>query len=426
MDTLLALTLRSLMRRSNWVKYRHMLDDDTFPNTQAAALYTLIKDMHLMSKVDLDTLALQSAINATTQGDRCAELLNVIQEFEELDEVDDEQVEYAIRQYVARGKASQAARLVITNRDSPVFDYAVPAKLLADASRISSEKHDACLEVLDAGLPGDDNMVRCATPLGLSDALDDALAGGVGRGELLVVMAPFGRGKTSYLWRMASNAAQAGEGVWAATLEIKRYKCVNRYYQCITHLTNTELLEGRRLVAGRRKKVKGKLWIADYTSRMLTPSMVQAEVEQLRADGHEITYVMIDYAEIMRPEIRTYGKQEPKILGDMMVDLRRVANVLDVPIVTAWQVNRVGSTKLVFGPDDVSESWEVVKHADIILGLNQSDHEAQQNVMRIKIMKQREDVSRNIFYLHSDLRRMNITDLEGSSNGEEEEGEASL
>ena len=57
---------------------------------------------------------------------------------------------------------------------------------------------------------------------------------------------------------------------------------------------------------------------------------------------------------------------------------------------------------------DVSECWDIVKHADIILGLNQSDEERNQKILRVNIIKQRESTARPIEYYRSDLDRMDI------------------
>lgn len=425
MDTLLAISLRALMRRTNWVRYRHMLDDDTFPNTQASAIYSLLRDMHESSKKDIDERALRSAVDATSSGDRCDELQQVVSNIMEEDEPDEDQTDYAFRQYVARGKATRAARMVVTHRDSPVFDYGVPAKLLADAERIATGSRVEVVESREAALPGDPEMEREVVPLGLSDRLDAALAGGVGRGELLVIMAPQNVGKTSYLWRATSNAALAGENCWAATLEIALRKCYGRYYQCLTGLTNTEMLSARRLINQRRKQVAGHVWFNDYRGRgKLTPSQLHAELEQARDEGKDISFVMIDYAGIMKPDGARYNRGDHLIKGEMVVDLRGVAAEFDIPIITAWQVNRIGSTKLVFGPEDVADSWEVCQHADIILGLNQTREERRENVMRIKVMKQREDTDFPLVYVHSDLRRMNICDLEGAPDDATESPDA--
>lgn len=423
MDTFLAIALRSLMSRKSWTQYQHMLDEDTFPNQQAAALYVLLRDMHASSRSSVDEIALRSAIEATTKGSRRKELLGVVDSIMEEGEIDEGQTDYAIRQYVARGKAARAARMVITHSDSPVFDYGVPAKLLSDAAIVAHGETVDAVEARTAGLPGDEEMVRNYVPLGLSDDLDAALGGGVGRGELLVFMATFGRGKTSYMWRATANAALAGENCWTSTMEVAPYKCINRYYQCLTGLTTLEMIGARALVSGRRAQVPGQVWFNDHRGRAkLSPASLAAALERAQDEGKEISYVMLDYAGIMKADGDMRGRGDHRIKGEMLVDLRGVAADFDVPIITGWQVNRVGSSKLVFGPEDVADSWEVVQHADIVLGLNQTPDELRDGIMRIKIMKQREDTARDLLYLSSDLRRMKISALEGSEyEGPDEE-----
>jgi replicative DNA helicase len=304
--------------------------------------------------------------------------------------------------------------MVVSHGDSATFDYAIPAKIMADAARVSHGQMQRAVASAEAPLPGDAELERRVVPLGLSAELDACLMGGVGYGELLVYLAPPCRGKTSYLWRTATNAAQVGRNVLGVTLEINGRKCWQRHYQCLTHLTNTELADARDLVVAERDRMPGKLWVHDYSYSKYTPTMLQADVEQMRAEGHDVDYIMIDYMEIMSASETVYGKGSGKhvFLGDMVTDLRRVANALNVPIITAWQINRQGADRYVFTPQDISECWEVVKIADIIIGLNQGELEQANNVMRAKVMKQREDTALPLVYLHSDLRRMIVKPLE--------------
>jgi replicative DNA helicase len=184
----------------------------------------------------------------------------------------------------------------------------------------------------------------------------------------------------------------------------------------LTNMTNDEMIDARKMVMRKRKQVRGRVYVNDYTSQILTPNLVQHEVEVMRSEGLSVDFVMIDYLEIMHSDaLGSNRSKKHEVLASTVVELRRVANALDVPILSAWQVNRAGSNKFVFGPEDISECWDAFKHADSVLGLNQTDLEAVNNVMRIKIMKQREDTERAMVYLHSDLRRMRITQLNQES-----------
>ncbi len=411
MDELLAVTLRSLMQRDCWISYQHLLDDDVFPNSQAAGVYTVLRDLHDASEADVDPVVMRATIEATTEGDRREELLRVASEIMEQELVDGEQIDVAIRRYIARGKAVKGARLVGAHINSPVFDFDVPAQLLAEAAQIAKGSRECGIDIRDAGLPGDPELERTAMAIGLSDQLDAELGGGIARGELLVILGPPGRGKTTCLWVASALAARMGEYVWASTLEIQPYKCIKTFYRALVHATDEELVKLRKKVERERKNLKGGMWLDDYVGQPLTPSMIEARVEQLRAQGFPVSYVMVDYAGKMRPDYSRRGQRSDEALGDMVVALREVANRLNVPIITAWQVRRVGSTKFEFTTDDVAECWGVVQHADIILGLNQTDQELIDRQLRVKVLKQRESDVRSVFLLHSDMKRCLIRDF---------------
>jgi len=410
-DELLAVALRSLMQRDRWTSYQHLLDEDVFPNTQAAGIYIILRDLHDASELDVDPVVMRATIEATTEGDQRTELLRVASEIMEQELVDGEQLDVAIRRYIARGKAVKAARLVGTHINSPIFDYDVPAQLLAEAAQVAKGSRECGLNIHDAGLPGDPELERVAMAVGLSDQLDAELGGGIARGELLVILGPPGRGKTTCLWIAAAMAARAGEHVWASTLEIQPYKCVKTFYRALVHATDSELPKLRKQVKKERAALKGGMWLDDHVGHALTPSMVESRVEQLRAQGYPVSYVMIDYAGKMRPDYNRRGQRSDEALGDMIVALREVANRLNVPIITAWQVRRVGSGKFEFSADDVAECWGVVQHADIILGLNQTDQELIDRQLRLKVLKQRENDARQVFLLHSDMRRCLVRDF---------------
>ena len=97
--------------------------------------------------------------------------------------------------------------------------------------------------------------------------------------------------------------------------------------------------------------------------------------------------------------------------------MRAVAVACEVPILTAWQVNREGSDQHNVELRHVSESWDVIKHADAIIALNQTEAERDERIMRMRILKQRESTERPQVYLHADLNRMVIRDAQGDTDG---------
>ena len=258
---------------------------------------------------------------------------------------------------------------------------------MAKAHNVSQETYTAVRSSRTVGLPGDEDMARVATGFGYAPELDAALGGGIASGELGILLAPPKRGKTSYLISAAAHAARQGHCVAYFTLEIPETKVYLRYFQSLVHLTYTEMVAQRQLVGARREQVKGEFRVIDCSTFHLTPAMVVGKVEELRDEGYPVSYVIIDYVELMYPN-EGFGRAgaSSRALGDMVLDIRRNGGLLKGPTYSAWQINRGGSDKMIFGTSDVSECWEIIKHADIILGQNQGPQELAGNVMRLKVM----------------------------------------
>lgn len=171
------------------------------------------------------------------------------------------------------------------------------------------------------------------------------------------------------------------------------------------------------IVAARREvqAAGGEVWIKDwsYSDSGCSPSDIKGLVRQERRRGHDIDMVIVDYMGLMIPN-RTgnFTRREMRhVLGQQVKELRSVAVALGVPILSAWQINRVGSAVDTIELEHLAESWEVAHHADIVLALNQSRGEANNNQMRIGVLKQRDDTARPQVTVKSDLNRCRITSI---------------
>lgn len=416
MDLLLATTLRALMNRQVWMKFQHVLSEEMFPNAVAVTIYSLLEELHKSSKKSIGVQALRVSVEAHFRApNRRQELNQAIDHMMEVKRGALRSADQAIRRYLARGYAEQAIYHYNLHCNDAAFDFSVPAALMERAHGIVQVADEPTLAARRVGLPGDTNLERHVVGLGYSAELDRALLGGIGCGELGVLLAPPARGKTSYLIAAATNAVKQGHHVLYFTLEISATKVFMRYYQTLTGLNYIELMQARDLVNVTRSSVAGELYVADYARTRLTPSLVHAEVEMQQTLGNPISYIVIDYAELMDPT-SGFGRMgvNSRSLGDMVKDLRRVAAYFNIPVLTAWQVNRGGSDKYVFGEADVSECWEVVKHADILLGLNQGPMELLHNTLRLKVLKQRESPARPLVYLYSDMTRNIVRQLDNT------------
>ncbi len=426
MDQLLQATLKGVLRRDLWETNRAAMGEDVLTNSQVRTLVKYTGELHERHQRDLTTLDLKRTILAKypKPGGIRDELLEVVGELDRVEDMPFEEVQPLIADYLTRELAQKAMVYIGSRDDSDSFNVDIPLDLLTRASELAS---GLPLDVEDMGCapaPSEEGERLRVCTVGLGPSMDFHLNGGCGDGEMLIWLAPPGVGKTSLLINQGVEMAKAGSKVLHITLEINKAKCRQRVDQAVTGLSSTERLGQPKLVVNARKELEangGKFYIKDWCSRNVTCDDIRTQVRNMRAQGMEIDTVCVDYLELMSPS--QYNRNGERFNFSLVAkEMRRLANELGVKFITAWQVNRVGADKHIIGKTDVSECWDIVKHADIILGLNQNEKELERHVLRVNIIKQRESTARPLEYYYSDLDRMVIYELnEGDADEPAEE-----
>lgn len=424
MDQLQCTVLRSLMTKDSWDAFSDLINEETFTNSSACALYKHLAELHQAIPGDLHPINLVLDIEASYSAgnSRRQELTELAKLVGESPLVPVEGVTRFVRKFIQREAAYRTAMYISTRADTDGFSIDHAAGLLQSAVEIGPSLDARVIAFSDASLPGEHDERVSVCSLGLSSELDCVLAGGVGAGELLVFLAPPARGKTSYLWKVATSAAQQGMNVLGVTLEISARKCVRRIDQALTHLTRDELIERSSAVRAARRQLPGEIWIKDWSYTGVTVDDIRAQIMRMRQRGQEVNMLMVDYLELVRPKVHNRNSERHNY-ARVTEDMRALAVELNLPVITAWQVNRKGSDQYMVSEQDISESWDTVKIADIILGLNQSREECADKIMRINVIKQRESTSRPQVYVYSDLDRMKI---HGAGREEHHEDETTL
>lgn len=427
MDQLQATVLRALLTDNGWQEYRQLVTEEVLHDNLARSIYGHISRMHDQVAGDLSLASLRVDILGTyRQGEtRSDELLEVIDAIEETPKIADDAVRSAVQKFVARELSAKAAQHIATHLGAIDFDPSVPAGLMQRALEIGESIDAKVMGLVDSGLPGevDDRPAVCA--LGLSRELDCHLAGGAALGELIVLLAPPARGKTSYLCAIGAHQAEAGERVLHVTLEIPARRVARRYDASLTGLLWEEMVDRPSVIRAARARIEqagGSVTIADRSYTNISPNDIQALVKQARTRGFapdwkpvDVTTVIVDYLELMVPNSsQSFGRREQRhVYGQLGKDIRAMGVALGVRVITAWQVNRAGMGLDRVNLDNVSECWDIIKHSDTILALNQSDAERENRIMRVAVLKHRSNTQRPEVELHSDLDRNQIRPLVG-------------
>lgn len=418
MDVMQGIILRALMVRENWDTLSQLLNDKWFASTIARRLFNLLAGIHAQSTTSVLPAEFKAFIIASInkETEYRNELLAHVDEIATYDIPETPALRRIIKRFYARSLSLEAAQYIAANVDEESYDPSIPGGLLTRATEMSVSLDSDVVTYENALQP--DEIVRSGViGYGFSDTFDGYLDGGKGPGELSIYMAVSGVGKTSMLLLDAMNAAKLGKNVLYVTKEINKNKCVQRLDQCLTNMDKNEMTANPAKVMAARKAVPGDIWIKDWSHTRTTVADIRALILQMKQRGENVDFLIVDYMELLEPEV--YNKAAPRLNFTVVVkDLRALANELWIPISTAWQANRAASNKMYLSKEDAGEDWNVIKTADIVIGLNQNQEELKDKIMRINVIKQRESTCRAVINLYADLDRMIIR--EHSAYDEEE------
>ena len=219
------------------------------------------------------------------------------------------------------------------------------------------------------------------------DVIDELSDGGLGKGELGVMVAPAGIGKSWALVNVAANAVKAGKTVIHYTLELNEAYVGLRYDSVFTGIANQNLKYNIDDVKERLKDIKGSLVVKYYPTKGASVNTLSAHIEKCKVQGIKPDLVIVDYADLLRG---TGNNNELRIqLGNIYEDLRGLAGEQEIPVWTASQANRSALQEDVIQADKIAESYSKIMTADFVVSLSRKIEDKVDGTGRWHVIKNR-------------------------------------
>ena len=216
----------------------------------------------------------------------------------------------------------------------------------------------------------------------------EILNGGMGAGELCVVVAAPGVGKSHMLVYLGANALRAGINVLHYTMELSESAVGRRYDSNLCDIDSNDVIENKDSVLSKYESMKlGRLMIKEFPTTTATIYTVRAHIERLELKGFRPGLIIIDYADIMR-STRKYDslRHELKLIYE---ELRGLASEKQLPILTASQSNKEGANNDIIDLSNMGESYGKAMVADVVMSISRKAHEKSGGWGRLFLAKNR-------------------------------------
>lgn len=242
--------------------------------------------------------------------------------------------------------------------------------------------------------------------------------GGYEAGGVYIYMGPSGSGKSILLCNDGCHFLKNGKTVYHFTFELSAQLTKARYDVCLTGKTHEDRKNNPNSLDAAIVQLStvhplGKLFVIEYPTGTCDMNQVRGAIEDHRLiTGTTPDAVILDYLTIMRPNDTSsvdmksnYDKQ--KVIAE---EVRALAMMMKIPIISAVQSNRGSVSKDVIHKDDIADSWGVIHVVDGVLTICQHDVERAAGKMRLYNAKSRNRTDSYTIVCNVDYSRLQINE----------------
>ena len=234
----------------------------------------------------------------------------------------------------------------------------------------------------------DDN--REPFPTGIV-GIDNLLKGGVAKGELALLIAPLGVGKTSWLTKAANTAYNVGGNVLHIFFEDNERDIRRKHYTCWTNYSDTEQLEHKEEViqkVAEKRTTKHFLKLVKLPPTGVSVNDIRSIIRKLSSEGQHIDMLVIDYVDCISSE-RNMDGDEWKGEGAIMRSIESMKDEFNIAIWVATQGNRESLSSEVVTTDQIGGSIKKAQIGHIVISVGKTLEQKDNNLATVTLLKSR-------------------------------------
>lgn len=221
--------------------------------------------------------------------------------------------------------------------------------------------------------------------------LDNLLKGGLGIGELGVILAPTGVGKTTLATIFANSAFNAGFNVLQIFFEDNENSIKRKHYTIWTGIAPDELPDRKDEVISiinERKNSKNRLELLKLPGAGVTVSQIKGYIRKSISEGFNPDLIIIDYVDCIEPERASYG-EEWKGEGNIMRNLESMASEFNAGMWVATQGNRDSLSSEIVMTDQMGGSIKKAQIGHVVISVGKTLEQKENKLATITMLKSR-------------------------------------
>lgn len=256
------------------------------------------------------------------------------------------------------------------------------------------ETEDNGIEVFD----NIDNVLRKefrqTIPTGVG-TIDSLTGGGLGKGEIGIILTPSGIGKSTLLTKIANTAYVNGKNVAQIIFEDTKEQIQRKHFTIWSGVALSETddrnEEVREKIYNKIKEIgsEGKLIIKRFSQDGTTmPDIRKWMINYEKKFGFKFDLLVLDYLDCLESHKKTQDKNEAELA--IVKSFEALAGDFSIPCWSAIQSNRTGGQGTEFVEVyQTGGSIKRVQKAHFFMSVNKTDEQKEAHLANIKIIKAR-------------------------------------
>ena len=231
---------------------------------------------------------------------------------------------------------------------------------------------------------------RHPIPMGIP-GIDKLLKGGLAKGEIGVILAPTGVGKSTVLTKISNHAFNLGFNVLQVFFEDNPKVIQRKHFILWTKIHPDDLSDKKdevmRKVIEIEESMPNKLILKKLPSDTMTMLQIKNQIRKMVADGIKIDMIVLDYIDCVVPD-KNLG-DEWKSEGSVMRAFEAMCHEMNLVGWTATQGNRSSISSEVVTTDQMGGSIKKAQVGHVIISVAKTLQQKELKLATIAITKSR-------------------------------------